>query len=150
MKLKCPPVLIVLIFAGAMYLLDRWLPFGEFEFFGRGVLIWILALGSLLISLAALGQFAKSRTTVNPSKPENASTLVTGGIFRFSRNPMYLGMLMLLLAWGLWLGNAFNTLLAALFVAYMNHYQIKPEEEALEARFGKDYRKYLFETRRWF
>lgn len=150
MKLKIPPVFVVLIFAGAMYLLDQWLPFGEFDFFGRSVLTWILAAGSLLVSLAALGQFAKSRTSINPSKPDKASTLVTGGIFRFSRNPMYLGMLMLLLAWGLWLGNAFNTLLAALFVAYMNHFQIQPEEEALEARFGKAYRKYLFETRRWF
>lgn len=150
MKLKLPPVIVVLIFAIAMYFLDRWLPVGEFDFFGREVLIWILVGSSLVISLAALGQFVRSQTTIHPGKPDDTSTLVTKGVFRFSRNPMYLGMLMLLIAWGLYLGNAFNTLLAALFVAYMNHFQIIPEEIALEARFGNAYRKYLIETRRWF
>ncbi len=150
MQLKIPPVFVVLVFATAMYFLDRWLPVGEFDFFGRDGLIWVLAGGSLLVSLLALAQFVKHKTTLRPGKPEEASTLVTGGVFKYSRNPMYLGMLLLLLAWGLWLGNAFNTLLAALFVGYMNHFQIKPEEKALEARFGKPYRNYLIQTRRWF
>ncbi|MEM8765496.1 MAG: isoprenylcysteine carboxylmethyltransferase family protein, partial [Bacteroidota bacterium] len=76
--------------------------------------------------------------------------LVMGGIFQYTRNPMYLAMLMLLLAWGLRLGNAFNTILAAGFVYYMNYFQIRFEEAALEKLFGKPYRLYCKNTRRWF
>jgi protein-S-isoprenylcysteine O-methyltransferase Ste14 len=63
---------------------------------------------------------------------------------------MYLALLLILLAWGLWLGNAFNTLLAAGFVGYMNRFQIIPEEEALTAMFGKRYQQYCKQVRRWF
>jgi protein-S-isoprenylcysteine O-methyltransferase Ste14 len=144
------PDLMVLIFAVLMYLLDRFLPFGEFDFFGRQLLIWVLGITALLIGIIALAQFLKVRTTLDPGLHSQSSVLVTGGIYAYSRNPMYLAMLLLLLAWGLWLGNAFNTLLAALFVAYMNRFQIAPEEEALRQIFGKEYQKYSLEVRRWF
>jgi protein-S-isoprenylcysteine O-methyltransferase Ste14 len=144
------PDLVVLIFAVLMYLLDRFLPFGEFDFFGRQLLIWVLGIAALLICFVAIAQFLKVRTTLDPGLRSQSSILVTGGIYAYSRNPMYLAMLLLLLAWGLWLGNAFNTLLAALFVAYMNRFQIGPEEEALRQIFGKDYQKYCLEVRRWF
>jgi protein-S-isoprenylcysteine O-methyltransferase Ste14 len=63
---------------------------------------------------------------------------------------MYLAILLVLLAWGLWLGNAFNTLLAAGFVGYMNKFQIRPEEEALATIFGKEFQQYCTQVRRWF
>lgn len=150
MRLKIPPGLVVLIFAGLMYLLDRFLPFGEFDFFGREVLIWVLAIAAVLVVIVAIRQFLKARTTINPLFPGRAAVLVSGGIYAYSRNPMYLAMLMLLLAWGLWLGNAFNTLVAALFVAYMNRFQIGPEEEVLSRTFGRQFQKYCTEVRRWF
>jgi protein-S-isoprenylcysteine O-methyltransferase Ste14 len=72
------------------------------------------------------------------------------GIYGYSRNPMYLAMLLCLLAWGLWLGNVFNTLVAAFFVSYMNRFQIVPEERALTRVFGREYQLYCSQVRRWF
>jgi len=150
MRLPFPPVLLLYIFAALMALLDRFLPFGEFEFFGRQWLIWGLGIGSPLLVGAALYQFLKARTSLDPLRLSRTRALVTGGIYRYSRNPMYLAMLLLLLAWGLYLGNAFNTLLAALFVSCMNRFQIRHEEAALLRQFGKTYQNYCIQVRRWF
>ncbi len=150
MQLKVPPVIVLFTFGLAMYLLDRLLPFGEFDFFGRTYLKAFLLCGAVLISLIALAQFYISKTTVDPTKPNTSSQLVANGIYAYTRNPMYLAMLLLLLGLGIHLGNAFNILLAAGFVAYMNHFQIIPEERALLKIFGKDYQRYLVEVRRWF
>ncbi|SHI95927.1 methyltransferase family protein [Pseudozobellia thermophila] len=150
MKLKIPPVVVFLLFALLMYLLAEFLPFGQFDFFGRHYLMWGLLGGAALVAALALVQFARSGTTVDPVRPEKAAKLVDNGIYAYSRNPMYLALLMVLLAWGIGLGNAFNTLLAAGFVGYMNRFQIKAEEEALTAIFGKQYRQYCIKTRRWF
>jgi len=98
----------------------------------------------------ALVQFLVAKTTTNPLKPEKAAQLVITGIYQYTRNPMYLGMLLFLIALGLYLGNAFNTLTAAGFVYYMNHFQIKKEEDALLAKFGKTYQLYQKAVRRWF
>ena len=139
-----------MVFGGLMYLLDLFLPVGEFEFFGRTWLaLFLLGLGILTI-LISLIQFRAAGTSTNPIDLEKTVSLVNGGIYKYSRNPMYLGMLLLLLSFGLHLGNAFNTLLAALFVSYMNRFQIKGEEKRLSQVFGKEYSKYLKETRRWF
>jgi protein-S-isoprenylcysteine O-methyltransferase Ste14 len=150
MKLLIPPILVLFFFGLLMYLLDVYLPFGEFDFFGRRWSVWGLGIAALLVMGVAIYQFGRAGTTTDPSLREQSNRLVTHGIYRYSRNPMYLAMLMLLLAWGLWLGNAFNTLLAALFVAYMNRFQISREEEALGQLFGKGYQKYCLEVRRWF
>ena len=112
-------------------------------------------MGGLLIVAAIIGvisliQFFRAKTSLDPTKPSKVSSLVTDGLYKYSRNPMYLAILLVLLAWGLWLGNAFNTLLAALFVGYMNRFQILPEEEALLKSFGKQYQQYLTSVRRWF
>jgi len=150
MELKLPPVVVLFIFALLMYLLDRFLPFGEFEFFGRYYLSAGLIILAVLIGFISLGQFFRTKTTVDPTKPNKASALVTSGIFAFSRNPMYLSMLLLLLAFGLRLGNAFNVLIAAGFVSYMNRFQIAPEEKALTKLFGKEFLLYCKNVRRWF
>ena len=150
MKLKLPPAVVVLVFAGLMYVLARCLPFGYFDFFGRRYLIIVLVLLALCLGVFAVLQFFISKTTIDPTAPVKATKLVTNGLFKFSRNPMYLALLLLLLAWGIWLGNAFNTLLAAGFVSYMNRFQIIPEEEALNTIFGKQYQQYCLKVRRWF
>ncbi|WP_228235733.1 methyltransferase family protein [Allomuricauda sp. M10] len=150
MKFKVPPALVMLVFGGMMYLLARFLPIGGFDFFGRRELSYgLLALGILVILISVV-QFLVKKTTTDPLHPKKTSALVTNGIFTYTRNPMYLGMLLFLLALGLQLGNAFNSLLAAGFVSYMNRFQIKHEEELLEAKFGKEYRIYCKLTRRWF
>ncbi len=150
MKLKVPPVIILIVFGGLMYLLSKFLPVGDFDFFGKYYLIWFLIVMAFGIGTVALFHFVRANTTVDPTTPSKAANLVHDGLYRFSRNPMYLAMLLLLLAWGLWLGNAFNTLLAAGFVGYMNSFQIKPEEEALSILFGKEYQRYCGNVRRWF
>lgn len=150
MKLKLPPVLIFVIFSILMYVLSLVLPFGDFEFFGREVLILFLLGMGALVRLISLIQFYIAKTSIDPRTPSKASDLVTNGLYKFSRNPMYLALLMVLLAWGLWLGNAFNTLLAAGFVGYLNKFQIIPEEKALSDIYGKAYKHYCTQVRRWF
>ncbi len=150
MRLKVPPIVIVFSFGGLMYVLAEFLPIGYFDFFGRRILAKVLFGLAILVMIVAVIQFFRAKTTVDPQSPDKASRLVVSGVYSFTRNPMYLGMLLMLLAWGLILGNAFNTLLAALFVAYMNKFQIVPEEEALTEIFGKKYQKYCLDVRRWF
>ncbi|UJH67654.1 methyltransferase family protein [Allomuricauda sp. SCSIO 65647] len=150
MKIKVIPPLVMVIFGFLMYLLDRFLPVGEFDFFGRPQMAVALFVFAIIVFLLALYQLKRVKTTLDPIHPEKASVLVNKGVFKYSRNPIYLAMLILLLAFGIKLGNAFNTLLAAGFVYFMNHFQIKYEEEALLKKFGKEYQLYLKAVRRWF
>lgn len=150
MKIKLPPAIVFLFTGFLMYLLAKFLPVGYFDFFGRRILMKILAALGVVIAIIAIFQFLRARTTADPLHPSKANRLVTGGLYSFSRNPMYLAMLLILLAWGLALGNAFNTLLAAGFVSVMNKFQIKREEAALLEKFGKEYAQYCIKVRRWF
>ena len=150
MELKVPPALVFVCFGLMMYLLAKFLPIGYFDFFGRLLLTKILIGLGIVIALFALVQFRKASTTIDPTKPDKASNLVVNGIFKFSRNPMYLALLLLLLALGVFLGNAFNTLIAAGFVSYMNRFQIIPEERILLDKFGRSFKDYCILTRRWF
>ncbi len=99
--------------------------------------------------MAALVRFRQARTTVNPMDPSKATQLVTGGVFRISRNPMYLGLVLLLIGWGMWLHSASPWLMVVLFVVAMTHVQIIPEERALERLFGTPYIAYRGKVRRW-
>ena len=150
MKLKLPPVVIALVFALFMYLLSEILPVGYFGFFGRFYLGYFLICLGVLVGMWSILQFSLKKTTVNPFQPEKVTSLVSSGIYQYSRNPMYLAMLLVLLGWGLLLGNAFNTLVAVGFVYYMNTYQIIPEEEVLLKKFGREYKEYCTLVRRWF
>lgn len=150
MRLRIPPALVMLIFGALMYVLAKFLPVGDFDFFGRNELAWFLFGLGFLIGIVAVAQFIITKTTTDPLHPQKASKLITKGVFNYTRNPMYLGLLLILLAFGLKLGNAFNTLLAAGFVSYINRFQIKYEEEVLEEKFGKEYRIFCKLTRRWF
>ena len=150
MSLKHKPPFIFLLFAGLMYLLAKYLWVGYYDFVGRQLLMMILVFIAIIIMVIAILQFSRANTTVDPVNPSRTTTLVTNGIYNYSRNPMYLGMLLLLLAWGLWLGNVFNIILAAGYVAAMNKFQILPEENALQEKFGNEYDMYCKFVRRWF
>jgi protein-S-isoprenylcysteine O-methyltransferase Ste14 len=108
----------------------------------------VFALG-IAAALAGVVAFRRARTTVNPLHPEKATAVVDSGIFRFSRNPMYLGMLLALVAWAIYLANPVTLAGPVLFVLYMNRFQIGPEERALSGIFGGPYREYLGRVRRW-
>ena len=98
---------------------------------------------------AGLREFVRAHTTVNPMAPTRARRLVTSGVFSRTRNPMYLGMLLVLAGWGVWLGNAVAWLGLPLFVAVLNVLQIRPEERAMRQRFGAEFERYAARVRRW-
>jgi len=109
-----------------------------------------LALIGALISVMGVVSFRRVKTTVNPTKPHQVTALVVKGIYRFSRNPMYLGFLFFLLAWGVHLSHFLSLLFFPLaFVVYINRFQIPAEEEALEVKFGEDFLLYKNNVRRW-
>ncbi len=149
MRLKVPPIVVFMVSVLLMYLLARFMPFGDFDFFWRSYLMYALLGIALALGVVALVQFFRTKTTIDPTKPSKASKLVSDGIYRFSRNPMYLGLLIMLLVFGLWLGNAFNILVVAGFVAYMNKFQIIPEEDILTEMFGEQYLQFRTRVRRW-
>jgi len=102
-----------------------------------------------MLLIVALIAFARARTTVNPVEPEQAKTLVTTGLYRISRNPMYLAMALILLGSALRLSNIGVFIAPALFVWSITMFQIKPEERALQSIFGEDFTAYRQQTRRW-
>ena len=110
--------------------------------------IIIIILGVLIVLIGGY-QFKKNSTTVNPLVPEDSSKLVTSGLYNFSRNPMYIGFLLFLFAWALFLGSLFALLFLPIFVLVINVVQIVPEEKVLEEKFGDEYRKYISRVRRW-
>jgi protein-S-isoprenylcysteine O-methyltransferase Ste14 len=103
----------------------------------------------LLMLLAVIEMF-RQRTTVNPLTPNRSSALVTNGIFKFSRNPIYLGDALLVVAAGLFFANLVFIPALAAFITYINRFQIIPEERALQSKFGQAFNNYLGQTRRWF
>jgi len=148
LELKIPPAVVFLFCIGLLWLIDSYLP----PLFDLSVSKWIirplLALG-VLTGITGVIQFAVKSTSVNPHKPEHASFLITSGVYRLSRNPMYLGMLFILLAAVLKFGHPIGFIVLPLYVLYMNRFQIIPEEEAMEKKFGEEYRKYRRNVRRW-
>jgi protein-S-isoprenylcysteine O-methyltransferase Ste14 len=108
-----------------------------------------LASVGLTFGVAAMRSFLREKTTMNPIKPGAASSLVTSGVFRFTRNPMYLSLALYLLAWTAYLSNWLAFLFVPMFVLYINEFQIKPEERALFALFGAEYASYKERVRRW-
>jgi protein-S-isoprenylcysteine O-methyltransferase Ste14 len=149
LELKIPPVAQFLVAAASMWLLGVLAPFGAFGFAGQLLAASIVLLAAGLAGLASVRAFLRAGTTANPMNPEQASRLVCGGIYRYSRNPMYLALVLALFAWGIWLGSMVALLVVPLFVLAMNRLQIDPEERALEAQFGAEYVAYKREVRRW-
>ena len=149
LELKVPPLLVALILAASMWLAARLtpglgaaLPYVEF-------LAGTLLLAGVVIALLGVMAFRRARTTVDPTRPGDASAVVTGGIYALTRNPMYVGFLLALAAWAIWLGNLPAALGLPAFVKYMNRFQILPEERFLGGKFGAPYAAYLLRVRRW-
>jgi protein-S-isoprenylcysteine O-methyltransferase Ste14 len=108
-----------------------------------------VALLGAVICLSGVVSFRRARTSVNPMRPDSTSSLVVSGIYKYTRNPMYLGFLLLLLGWAIFLSNLAPFALLPAFVVYMNYFQIRPEERALGSLFAKEYQPYLARVRRW-
>lgn len=149
MNLLVPPPVVMALVAAAMWGLDRWLDTGRIASTWQVPLAVALLVAGAGLMVAAAASLIAAHTTINPMKPARASKLVTGGVFRWSRNPIYLGDLLILAALAVWLGQIANLALLPAFVAYIGRFQIRPEERALAARFGAEYAAYRARVRRW-
>ncbi len=149
LELKVPPVAVFLICAAGMWTLSRALPAAAIDLPYAWLGAVALAVPGGAIAIAGIVAFRRQSTTVDPMKPEAASSIVFGGVYRFTRNPMYLGVATILAAWSVYLANAIALMMLPLFVAYLSRFQIKPEERALLAKFGPDYADYMATVRRW-
>lgn len=149
MNLLIPPPVVVALAAAAMWGMDRAIDAPGLPGGLRAPLAIALAAGAASLMAAALVTMMRAKTTFNPLKPETSARLVTHGVFRFSRNPIYLADLLLLVAFGAWLGNPATLPVLPLFVLYLARFQIRPEEDALEKLFGEEFRAYRARVRRW-
>jgi len=146
---KIPPPLVALVIATAMWSISTLGPSLPLAPIVRQVAV--VALGVLGVGFDLLGvlTFLRSKTTVNPLHPDKTSALVTTSVYRLTRNPMYLGLLLLLAAWGIHLSALWPFLGPVLFVLYINRFQIAPEERMLRRLFGDGYAAYAARVRRW-
>ena len=149
MKLSIPPLVQFLIggllswsFASLFDEATLSIPLGS----GLGLLL--IGIGTGILALSVLS-FIRAKTTVNPVSPENASVLVTNGLYRYSRNPMYLAMAMVLIGYAFLVQNLAAFAGPILFMVGMTILQIKPEEQVLREKFGDEYEAYCNQTRRW-
>ena len=149
MKAKIPPPLWLLVFGAVMWFVAK-------SAYGYPIdipyaLVIALPIGVLgaLCSVAGIREFGRVSTTVNPLKPEEASTLVTTGVYQVTRNPMYVGLFLILTGWAVWLSGLGNLPLLIVFLLVMTEMQIKPEEKALQTLFGQEYEEYRQRVRRW-
>jgi protein-S-isoprenylcysteine O-methyltransferase Ste14 len=149
LELKIPPAAVAFVTAGSMWGVRAAWPALTLDVPGRKALGVALAVAGGAAGLVAIADFRRARTTVNPTRPDAASSLVTTGVYARSRNPMYAGLLGVLAGWGVALGHPAALLALPGFVAYMNRFQIQPEERALRARFGEAFEAYAAEVRRW-
>src|SRR6056300_855687 len=147
METKIPPPIVTLVFGLSIYFTRGIFPMVEFTYSGYlGILLLLLG---LFILISAVRLFRKGKTTVNPLSPEQATKLVTNGIFQYSRNPMYLGMAFILSSMAVFFNLIGGAILIVLFCFYITKFQIIPEERAMTNLFPQDFPKYMQATRRW-
>lgn len=113
------------------------------------VIAVVMAVFGCGMVVAGSHSFYCAGTTVNPMKPEATTSLVTEGVYRFSRNPIYLGLAMILSSWGIYLSDLLSLVFVCFFIMYMNHFQIQPEERMLCKLFGAYFERYKHQVRRW-
>lgn len=149
LELRVPPAGVALVAALLMWAIAGATPSWRMHVPARLTIAAALAVLGAAIAVAGVLEFRRARTTVNPLNPGATSVLVLTGVYRFSRNPMYLGLAIVLLAGALYLSHALTLLGVAAFVAYIHRFQIMPEERALRALFPGDFEEYAGQVRPW-
>lgn len=149
LELKAPPPLVMLLLVVGMYFASVAAPAMHYTFALRLPSGVLLGLAGLAVSVAGLKAFRRHRTTVNPLQPGRATELVCDGIFRWTRNPMYLGMVMMLGGWALYLANGVALLGPVVLFAWLTRFQILPEERALRHKFAGAFDDYARRVGRW-
>lgn len=153
LETKIPPPVVMVVCAAGAWLTHQLLflplinhPLSQSVTTVLAAIIFALGIGTDLLSLK---RFWLAKTTVNPLKPHTSSHLVTSGIYRFTRNPMYVGLMLWLVAWAVYLNSLLCLIWPLIFVAYVTRFQIRPEERFLRELFGEEYLAYLKSTPRW-
>ena len=146
---RIPPPVVMVITGLLMWLAARPVAWPSRESLPLLLAALVAVLLGLVFCLAGVVAFRRARTTVNPLAPEKASALVTDGIYRVSRNPMYVGFACFLVAWSLVLATPWALLGVAGFVAYITRFQVLPEERALAKLFGSAFSDWQARVRRW-
>lgn len=149
LELKIPPPLVALTFGVLMWLTSTTFRAGIIPIRFQGIAAVVLACIGAVIGISAMALFVRAKTTMNPTKADTATSLVTSGVYGMTRNPMYLSLVVYLMAWAIYLGNWMTLVFLPLFVLYMNKFQIEPEERAMAALFGAKYAEYKARVRRW-
>ena len=149
LELKIPPPVVAVLVGTGMWFASPYPVPPEFPFLLRLVAFIVIALAGGGIALAGDLAFKRASTTINPFRPQNTTALVTTGVYRRTRNPMYVGLTLVLLGWAAFLVSAWALLGPVVFVLYITRFQIAPEERVLSAKFGAEYAAYRSRVRRW-
>jgi len=149
LELRIPPPIVALLIGAAMWFVSRSGPSLELPLFARAAAFIVIALVGGALAVAGDLEFRRASTTINPFKPESTTSLVTSGIYRFTRNPMYVGLTLGLVGWAAFLCSAWALAGPVAFVLYITRFQITPEERILAAKFGATYGDYALRVRRW-
>ena len=144
---KIPPAVVWLVCALIMKSIAYVLPFVALPHLP--IVAIVMALIGIGAGIAGVWNFYKARTTINPLEPSEATHFVSEGIYKLSRNPMYVGLACCLVSWAIWLSYLLPWLGVVLFIAYMTRFQIIPEERVLRQKFGDEYQNYYLKVRRW-
>jgi protein-S-isoprenylcysteine O-methyltransferase Ste14 len=146
---KIPPPLVAILVASAMWGASTLGPFMPLAPIIRHLVTAALAVAGISFDVLGLVAFRRAKTTMNPLRPGKASALVTAGVYQVTRNPMYVGLVLVMTAWAVHLSSLWPFLGPLLFVLYMNRFQIAPEERFLRSLFGKEYAAYAARVPRW-
>ena len=149
LELRIPPPLVAVLVGSAMWGVSLIAPGIDTPAALRMAVVVALVLIGAGFEMSGILAFRRAQTTVNPLRPDKSSRLVSSGVYRFTRNPMYVGLVFMLLAWAAHLSCAWAVLGLPVFVRYITRFQIKPEEKALAALFGSHYADYRARVRRW-
>jgi len=149
LDLKILPAVTGTITAVGMWFLSHAMPQFTFTFPPLRIVAVGMGIAGGVTTGLAMVSLIRAHTTFNPMKPSSARSLVQSGIYRFTRNPMYLGLLFVLIGWALHLANTPALVFLPAFIFYMNRFQIQPEERALAELFKQEYLEYASHVRRW-
>lgn len=149
LELKVPPVVVFALALAGMWWSAALLPSIAFEVPLRIALVMICVVLAGYIGISGVLEFRRHQTTVNPHTPNNASTVVQTGIFKYTRNPMYLGLVVLLIGAMIYWQNVALLWAVVAFITYLNRFQISPEERILSEKYGSQYTSYVAKVRRW-
>ena len=149
LETKIPPPVIALAFATLIWWMASYLPKIDIEYMPKMVIVSVLVAIGAIFDLSGLITFLRAKTTVNPMKPHASSALVKTGIYKITRNPMYVGLVFVLSGWCIYLNSPAALIGVAGFILYIHALQILPEERMLITLFGEEYIEYQSKVRRW-